>query len=199
MVFKTKLCNIEIEIMLILTILTSIISKTTFKFLYYFFACYLFILFHELMHILVGSLLDKKLIKVKFSIAGTCAVFEKENYIKDKGIFFKNIFIYLSGPVSNIILTFTFYDNIMIREINMFLAVVNLLPIYPLDGYNILLNSLKLIINEKNADIIIDKIGNMVIILIVAISIYQIMEFKKITITIFCIYLFLLKITKKSI
>ena len=199
MVFKTKLCNIEIEIMLILTILTSIISKTIFKFLYYFFACYLFILFHELMHILVGSLLDKKLIKVKFSIAGTCAVFEKENYIKDKGIFLKNIFIYLSGPVSNIILTFTFYDNIMIREINMFLAVVNLLPIYPLDGYNILLNSLKLIINEKNADIIIDKIGNMVIILIVAISIYQIMEFKKITITIFCIYLFLLKITKKSI
>jgi len=199
MVFKTKLCNIEIEIMLILTILTSIISNTTFKFLYYFFACYLFILFHELMHILVGSLLDKKLIKIKFSIAGTCAVFEKEKYIKDEKMFLKNIFIYLSGPVSNIILAYMFKENIMIREINMFLAIINFLPIFPLDGYNILSNLLKLTINEKKSYIIIDKIGNIVIILLAVISIYQIMEFKKITMIIFCIYLFILKSTKKSI
>lgn len=197
MVIKTRLCNIEIEIMLILAILTSVISNTVFKFLYYFFACYLFILFHELMHILVGSLLDKKLIKIKFSISGTCAVFEKEKYFKDT--YLKNVLIYLSGPVSNIILAYIFRNNVMIREINMFLAVINFLPIFPLDGYNILLNLLKLIINEKKAYFIIDKIGNMVIILLVAISIYQIMEFKKITMIIFCIYIFVLKITKKSI
>lgn len=197
MVIKTRLCNIEIEIMLILAILTSVISNTVFKFLYYFFACYLFILFHELMHILVGSLLDKKLIKIKFSISGTCAVFEKEKYFKDT--YLKNVLIYLSGPVSNIILAYIFRNNVMIREINTFLAVINFLPIFPLDGYNVLLNLLKLIINEKKAYFIIDKIGNMVIILLVVISIYQIMEFKKITMIIFCIYIFVLKITKKSI
>lgn len=198
MVFKTKFCRIEIEIIFIFLIFTSIISNTTFKFLYYFFACYLFILFHELMHILVGNILNKKLIKIKLSISGVCATFEKEKYIKSKDIYIKNILIYLSGPCSNLMLACIFKDNIMIREINIFLALLNLLPIFPLDGYNIILNILNIFFPHKSFTKSISIICNIFIFVLIMISIYQIKEYYSFSLLIFSFYIFVLKINKNN-
>ena len=198
MTFKTKFCRIEIEIVLIFIILTSIISNTLFKFLYYFFACYLFILFHELMHILVGSILNRKLIKIKFSISGICASFEKEKYLCSKIVCFKNIIIYLSGPISNLILAYIFNTNMMIKEINIFLAILNFLPLFPLDGYNIILNILKIIFEQKYVLKILNCIENVFIIFVLAISLYQIIEYSNFSIIIFFVYLFVLKINKNK-
>jgi len=198
MTFRTKFCRIEIEIVLIFIILTSIISSTLFKFLYYFFACYLFILFHELMHILVGSILNKKLIKIKFSISGICASFEKEKYICKKSVYFKNIIIYISGPISNIILAYIFSSNVIIKEINIFLAVLNFLPLFPLDGYNIISNTLKILVPQKYVSKILGNIENIFIVLVLMISIYQIIEYHNFSIIIFCVYLFVLKINKNK-
>lgn len=198
MIFRTKQCHIEIEIVFIFIILTSIISNTLFKLLYYFFACYLFILFHELMHVLVGSILNKKLIKIKLSISGVCASFEKEKYITSKRSYFKNILIYLSGPISNLILAYIFKNNVMIREINVFLALLNLLPIFPLDGYNILYNILKILFLETNSIKIIKSIGNIVIIILLIISLYQIKEYHNFSIFIFCMYIFVLKTNENN-
>jgi Zn-dependent protease len=198
MTFKTKFCRIEIETMLIFIILTSIISNTLFKFLYCFFACYLFILFHELMHILVGNILNKKLIKIKFSIAGICASFEKEKYLCKKDIYFKNIIIYLSGPISNLILAYMFNSNLMIKEINIFLAVLNFLPLYPLDGYNIISNILKIIVPQRYVLKILNTIENVFIVIVLILSLYQIIEYYNFSIIIFCLYIFVLKINKKN-
>ncbi|MEG2235195.1 MAG: hypothetical protein RR144_01965, partial [Clostridia bacterium] len=112
MKIKTKFGDIEIESILIIVIITSLISNTLFKFLYYFFACYLFISFHELMHITIGSIFGKNLIRIKLSISGVCAIFEKNNNIKKENI--KNILIYLAGPISNFILALVFRNRNMI-------------------------------------------------------------------------------------
>lgn len=198
MTIKTKICYIEVEVILILLILTSLISNTLLKFLYYFFACYLFILFHELMHILVGTILNKKLIKIKLSISGVCAIFEKDKFLESRKIYFKNIIIYLAGPVSNIMLAYLFKNNTMIREINIFLAILNLLPIFPLDGYNILLNALKFIFNKEKSKIILNKFGIIFVVLLTVLGIYQIIEFNNFSMIIFCIYLYVLKLNKTS-
>ncbi len=198
MIFKTKICHIEIEMVLIFVILTSIISNTLFKFLYYFFACYLFILFHELMHILVGIVINKRLIKIKFSISGVCAVFEKEKYVDNKLIYFKDVLIYISGPIANIILAYLFINNTMIRNINIFLAILNLFPIYPLDGYNILYNILKFIFNPKKVTAIMNRVTNILLVLILIISLYQIKQYHNFSMIIFCLYIFVLKIYKQN-
>lgn len=197
MTIKTKLCYVEVEILLVFVILTSIISNTLFKFLYYFFACYLFIFFHELMHILVGNILNKKLIKIRFSISGVCGVFEKEKNIKKRIVCYKNIIIYLAGPISNLILAYIFKNNIMIKEINIFLAILNLLPIFPLDGYNILQNMLQLIFSLEKCNSILNKFGNIFIVVLTALSIYQIIQFKNFSMIIFCVYIYLLKLNKR--
>lgn len=198
MTFKTKLCRIEIEIVLIFVVLTSIISNTLFKFLYYFFACYLFILFHELMHISVGSILNKRLVRIKFSISGVCASFEKDKYISKKSVYLKNILIYFAGPISNIILAYVFKSNVMIREINIFLAILNLLPIFPLDGYNILLNVLNIMFKKDCAIKILDVLGNILVIILSLLAIYQIKTYNNFSMIIFSIYLFVLKMNKNS-
>ena len=67
--------------------------------------------------------------------------FEREKYkIENEDSYFYNILIYLAGPISNIILALVFYRIRFIFEINLSLAIINLFPIYPLDGYNVLEN-----------------------------------------------------------
>lgn len=204
MVLKTKYCNFEIEIILIIIIITSILSNVFLNFLYYFFACYLFILFHELMHIFIGSLFNKKLLKIKFSLSGVCASFKKEksyekNYKKNcikYSIF--NIIIYLAGPISNLILAYIFKSNHMIRNINIFLAILNFLPVSPLDGYNILLNLLNIFFKKKLVTKIINIINIVLILILLFLSIYQIKEYRNFSLCIFVIYILIIKFIEKN-
>lgn len=199
MKFKAKTFCFEVDEVLIFVILTSLISNTVFNFLYFFFACYLFIFFHELMHILLGSILNKKVIGIKFSISGVCATFKKQEINESRKEYLKNILIYIVGPISNLILAYIFKSNIMIKEINIFLAALNLLPIFPLDGYNILYNFLNIFSHRESNTKIIDFIATLLIIALLLVSIYQIIEYSNFSIIVFCVYLFVLKLNKNDI
>ena len=76
----------------------------------------------------------------------------------------------------------------------MFFCIINLVPIYPLDGYNILKNILKSF-NLKNINIekIMNRISNIFLTLLLIVGMIQIVMVKKIAIFMFCIYLFMLK------
>ncbi|MDO4282200.1 MAG: hypothetical protein Q4D02_01065 [Clostridia bacterium] len=156
--------------------------------------CYLFILFHELSHIFVASLFGKKMEKLKLTLSGVNVKFEREKYIlKSENEYFHNMLIYFAGPLSNIILAMIFHSNIMIYEINICLGMINLLPIYPLDGYNILKN----VLGNNYKNIYLDIIGNITLIVLFLISIYQILFLKSISILIFSVYIFLIKMFAK--
>lgn len=131
---RIKKCSIlvEIENLFIIILISFFISDKIKLFLTSYFVCYLFILFHELSHILFATLFGKKIEKIKLSIAGVCVTF---NNVELEIV--KDLIIYIAGPIANICLAIMFYNIKFIFEINVFLAVLNLVPVYPLDGYNI--------------------------------------------------------------
>ena len=199
MKIRTPFFTLEIEYLFLIILLINIFSEHFRKYIYSYFICYLFILFHELAHMLVATLFGKEIDTFKVSISGV-NISLKKDYTAKKSNFFVNIIIFLAGPLSNIFLALLFKNNIMIYQINIFLAIINLLPIYPLDGYNILINILKGIfnVNVSNSNIFMKYINNIFFLLLLVISIYQIIIFKNISILIFLIYIFLINQNRKK-
>ena len=48
-----------------------------------------------------------------------------------------DLIIFLIGPISNFVLAAIFNNNKFILSINLSLGIINLLPMYPLDGFRI--------------------------------------------------------------
>ena len=133
MKIKTNSFLCEIENLLIIILISFFFSDKIKLFLTSYFVCYLFIIFHELSHIIFASLFGKKIKKIKLSLAGVCVIFNNDDLrIVEK------LIMYMAGPIANICLAIAFYNIDFIFEINIFLAILNLVPVYPLDGYNIL-------------------------------------------------------------
>ncbi|MDE5715108.1 MAG: hypothetical protein K2I42_03145 [Anaeroplasmataceae bacterium] len=90
------------------------------------------LILHEFGHIFFVYIFHFKIKKLKLSAFGFFLELEpkKENFIKD-------IFLYSGGILLNGIAYFIFPDSSM-KTINLILIIVNLIPIYPLDGFNLL-------------------------------------------------------------
>lgn len=125
---------------LILIFITSLLSRKVFMFFEMYFVCYIFTAFHEAMHMFAASMFNKIPRRLALNVSGLCLSY---NYELEKN-FISWLIIYIAGPISNILLSLIFKDNVFIKNINIILAIVNLLPIYPLDGYNILLTIFKM-------------------------------------------------------
>lgn len=198
MKIKTPYFTLEIEILFIITLLISIFSLNFRNYLSNYYICYLFILFHELSHMFVASIFGKEINKFKLSLSGVNISF-KEEYLNSMNIFkIKNILIYAAGPLSNILLSILFINNKMIFSINIFLAILNLLPIYPLDGYNILECILNIFFNVEKCNIIIDIISKFLFLLLFILAIFQLIILKNPSILIFLIYIIILNESNKE-
>lgn len=199
MKIKTPLFILEIEWLFLVVLLVFLFSSKIKEVLFSFFICYLFIVFHEFSHMFVASILGKDVEKFKVTLSGVCIEFKKEKYKlinnkKCKNNNLRNILIYLAGPISNIALARIFYNNKMICQINLFLAFVNLLPLFPLDGYNILENMLDLLKINKIAQEILFKFFTYILyFILVILGISQLLISKNVSIIIFLLYLFLLQ------
>lgn len=185
MLIKRNNFILEIENLLVIVLISFFLSVKIKLFLTSYFVCYLFIIFHELAHILVATFFNKKIQKIKLSLAGACVTFEKKRLNK-----IKEILIYFAGPFSNICLAIAFRNIDMVFEINMFLAILNLMPVYPLDGYNIMSLLLKM-----------DFIYVIQIIFLCAIFIFSVVIFfitKNPSLFIFSMYIFVINHVAKS-
>lgn len=201
MKLNTNVLKIEIENLLILFCFICIFSKTLRNFTNAYFICYLFILFHELAHILMAAMLNKKVDGIKLTLSGVCAIYKREysKNIKTKASIYKNLMVYLAGPISNLIIAFMFSNVKMIFEINMFLAIINLIPIKPLDGYHIS-NCLADIIKIKGVSIFIENIfPKLIFIILIGLGIYQVVFFKIPSILLFICYVYLINATDKPL
>lgn len=180
---------IEIENLLIIVLISFFFSAKIKLFLTSYFVCYLFIIFHELAHIIFATIFNKKIKKIKLSIAGVCVIFNNNDSL---GIIEK-IIIYAAGPLSNICLAVALYNIDFVFEINIFLAILNLVPIYPLDGYNIL----KCVQDLININVL-KNVEYTFLSLLFFLSIYILFYSYNPSLLIFFIYIMLIKYVKKS-
>ena len=145
-------------------------------------------------HIFAGLLLKLKPKKLSIMPFGLAVTFESYEY--KKLIETKKIIIAFAGPLTNILISigllFIHMDQdlkqIMIYS-NILVALFNLIPIYPLDGGRILKGLIRKKYDDNiKSDILVNKISNILVISLTAISSILILYLKNISILFVIIY-----------
>lgn len=148
---------------------------------------FIFILLHELGHLVTGITIGLKVKKINIHISGLSVEFE--NYVKQRNA--NKIVVDIAGPLINII---ALVIAIIIKQeeiayINLLLAIVNLLPIYPLDGGQILRTLLRKRFTYKETINFIESISQYTLIILTAIASCYLLIGKNIGIFIAILYL----------
>lgn len=177
-ILKIKV-DLKIFLIIILYILTQNIEVFAMSFI--------FILLHELGHAITGIILGLKIKKININVFGLSIEFE--NYGKER--INNKIIIDMAGPAINIIsfIVAVIFKNKEIAYINILLAIINLLPIYPLDGGRIVKNLLLKKHNYKQVVGYTEKISKNTLIIITAVSSLVILYIKNFGIFLVIIYL----------
>lgn len=163
----------------------------------------LFAFIHELGHICTGLILKLKPKTLELMPFGVSITFETYEY--KKLIETKKILIALAGPLTNLFIALLTYflhinDNLkqMIIYSNILIAIFNMIPLYPLDGGRILKGIIRLKKTEIKSDEIINKVSNILIILITAISSIIVLYIKNFAIIFILIYLWIMVIKQNK-
>lgn len=178
-----RILKIKVDLKIFLIIILYILTKN----IKVFAISFIFILLHELGHAITGIILGLKIKKININVFGLSIEFE--NYGKER--INNKIIIDMAGPTINII-TFiiaVIFKNEEIAYINILLAIINLLPIYPLDGGRIVKNLLLKSHNYKQVVGYTEKISKDTLIIITAISSLVILYIKNFGIFLVIIYL----------
>lgn len=155
-------------------------------------------------HIFAGLLLKLKPKKLNIMPFGLAVTFESYGY--RKLVETKKILIAFAGPLTNILISiitlFIHIDENLKRTIiysNILVAFFNLIPIYPLDGGRILKGFIKLKYkNNMVADLVVNKISNILAIALTAISSILILYLKNISIFLVIVYLWIIVIKENK-
>lgn len=157
----------------------------------------LFAFIHELGHMIAGLILRLKPKSLSVMPLGICITFETYEY--KKLIEIKKIIIAIAGPLINLIiciiasiLHISAETKQLIIYSNILIALFNLIPLYPLDGGRILKGIIRLKYEEIKSDEIVNKISNMLIILLTGISSIGILYLKNLSILFILIYLWII-------
>ena len=183
---KIKNKKIYIEEVCIIMLMLCILSPTLRNYLASYYFCFLFITFHELAHMLFASIYGLEILSIKIRTSGLCISISKR--ISNVS----GILVYLAGPLSNILLALLFKKIKFVYEINLALALINLFPIYPLDGFNILKILIYKIVNKNNAQKIIKNIQVICIIFLTILAVIFFTLFKNISLAVMLVYIYML-------
>lgn len=187
--------NLQIFLFIVLFILTHQIEIYT--------LIMLFAFIHELGHMMAGIILKLKPISLSIMPFGISVTFEAYGY--KKLIEIKKIIIAFAGPVTNILIIIittllhinTNFKGMMIYS-NMIIAIFNLIPLYPLDGGRIVKGIIRIKKSELEADKIINKISNYIMVFLTIVSSIAILYFKNIAIIFILIYLWIIIIKENK-
>ena len=172
-----------IEESAVIVLFVCLLSKIAREYLSNYYLCFLFITFHELSHITIAVLFGGSVKRVNIRISGLSV-----NILKNfSGI--RAVLVYLAGPLSNIILAMLFRNIDIIFEINMCLALINLVPIKPLDGYNILNVILDIIISRKTKNMVLKIVSIIAEIMLIFLSVLLIVKYCNISLIILLLYI----------
>ena len=163
-----------------------------------------FAFLHEMGHLVVGIVLKlkpKELVIMPFGISVTFKTSEIDF------VSIKELIVASAGPCVNIIISlvfiffnidFLFIDKNILIYSNIILIIFNLIPIYPLDGGRILKAIIHIKYGFKKSVIIINKISNLLICLLTAISSVLVLYFKNTSIVFIIIYLWIIVVMENK-
>lgn len=186
--------KIKADLKIFLIVLVYILTKN----IKIFALSFIFIFIHELGHILAGISLGLKITKINITILGFSIEFE--NYGKERRI--NRIIIDSAGPAINLIIAImaVILGIAELFYINLVLLIVNLLPIFPLDGGRILKTVLLHKYSYKETMKKIEKVSINTAIILTFVSSIAVLYFKNISFFIITIYFWclILKENKKN-
>lgn len=182
--------NLKIILLMILFLLLNKIE------LYMLFI--VFIIIHELAHMIIGMVLGFKPKRIGINPLGLSIEFY--NYdLSTKLIRWKRIITYFAGPFINfvlcIILNYIDIDFLVKEKMiytNLLIGIFNLIPILPLDGGRILNELLKIFYDTKISNIFMLKITKAILIILTVAYSIAIFKMKNIMIFLVIIYLWYL-------
>lgn len=182
--------NIQIFAIIIILLLTKQIEMYSWLMLFAF--------IHEIAHMCAGMALKLKPEMLEIEPFGVGIVFESfENTEKNK------IIISLAGPLINLLIAITFMfikinPQELIINANLLLAIFNLIPIYPLDGGRILKAIIKIKDKKGITEDVLNKISNILMILLTAGSSILILIYKNIGLLLIIAYLWIIVIKENN-
>ena len=165
----------------------------------------LFAFIHELGHLICGIVLGLKPKSVSVMPFGLCIEFKimSQNYKKKVLFEIKKIIIAMAGPLTNLLVIIICIiinkdlENIVYA--NLLILIFNLIPIYPLDGAQILKGILRITKGRKISEKRINLISNVTVVMFTIISSIAIYIFENISIFFIVIYLWILVIKQNRI
>lgn len=171
----------------------------------------IFACLHELSHLLMGLVLGIKPTVLEIKPVGFAVTLK--NPIRDYNrkffngniLEFKKIFVYIMGPVCNIILAiiiyFTNIDFLLKQELmytNLIIAFVNFLPVYPLDGGRIVKSILSIIFGLKKSYEITERVSLFVTVLTLAFGSIVVLKVQNYGLLIMLLYLLYINIVESK-
>lgn len=123
---------------------------------------------HETGHYFTAKILKENVSCIKIQPWGICLKCEQFKTYKSE------MLVSLAGPMVNIILLLisSVIKNPFLYAVNLFMLVINLLPIYPLDGGRILSCALKQEINTSQTDLVLKIVSSVLTVVVLLTGIY---------------------------
>ena len=143
---------------------------------------YIFVILHELAHVFIAQILKVKVYEIEMLPIGINAKYNKEISV------IKELIISLAGPCASL-LFYKFLPNQIFKNINLMIAITNLIPLKPYDGGRIINSLIAIMVGKENAQKISVTIQKLSLNILLILAIFSVVKLQNYYLAIACIYM----------